>query len=107
VGVPIVIFVVLLSAGVWAGTRWLPDLAAGIVGGAAFFVTCGLLGAALAVLGLRIYGTVEDVSHSSGYFRRADLSLNLVEILFEPAILLALACGVYLLSPPREDPAGE
>jgi uncharacterized membrane protein YhhN len=62
--VPVAIFVVCLSAGVWAGVRWLPDLARGPVGGLAFFVVCGLLGAALGSLGLHIYSIVEDFTPS-------------------------------------------
>jgi uncharacterized membrane protein YhhN len=98
-GVPIAIFVVLLSGGVLAATRWLPDLAPGTVGGIGFFAVCGLLGAALALLGLHVYDTIEAVSGSSGDFRRTILAGGLAEILFDPGILLGLGVGVYLLAP--------
>lgn len=104
-GVPILIFVVLLGLGVYASSRWLPELPPGVVGGLAFFAVCGLLGAALALLGLHIYGTVEDARRSSGYFRRLAVTGGLSEILFEPAVLLGLAAGLYALAAAAPTPA--
>jgi hypothetical protein len=76
--VPVLVFLGCLSAGVVAGARWLPDLAAGQVGGLAFFLVCGMLGAALGLLGVHIY-------------------------VFEVGSLLGFAAVIYLLAPPLED----
>lgn len=103
-GVPIAIFVVLLAVGVYTSTRWLPDLASGTVGGISFFAVCGLCGFALAVFGLNVYETIEDVTQLSGLGERGNgyfLASGLIETLWETGILLGLAIGVYLLAPKR------
>ncbi len=107
--VPAAIFVVCLAGGVYASARWLPELAAGPVGGLAFFVVCGLLGASLAVFGLGIYDTVEAVS--SGGFgpvdKRRILADGLESLLWQTGLLAAAAVAVYLLAPPSDaEPTG-
>jgi hypothetical protein len=106
VAVPIVIFLVCLAGGVWASSRWLPELAPGRVGGIAFFAVCGLLGAAAAVFGLDIYGIVEAVSESYAVLaKRRVLADGLGSLLWQTGVLVALALAVYLLAPPLdEDP---
>jgi hypothetical protein len=116
VGVPIAIFVVCLIAGVFASTRWLPELGRGPVGGLALFVVCGLFGASLADAGLRIYLTVKSaelglgsgsLSHS---FRATEVADGLSSMLFEAGSLAALAMLVYLLAPsakPVVDPESD
>ncbi len=105
-GVPIAIFFVCLLAGVFASTRWLPELGRGPVGGLALFVVCGLFGASLADAGLRIYLTVKDVELGSGRIegslRAAGVANGLASMLFEAGSLAALAIVVYLLAPPAE-----
>jgi hypothetical protein len=110
VAVPIAIFVVCITAGVFASSRWLPELHAGPVGGWAFFVVCGLLGAALALAGLHIYSIVEVAKHavSSADFGR-DFKAEIVasgvaNMLWEVGSLLALATLVYLLAPRSDGP---
>ena|ERR1700691_4625545 len=100
--IPVVIFAVCLCAGVAAGVRWLPNLATGPVGGLAFFAVCGLLGAALAVLGLHIYSTVENLNGFGGHERGAFLASSLESMLWDTGTLLGLAVAVYLLAPPAE-----
>jgi hypothetical protein len=95
------IFVACLSVGVWAASRWLPDLAAGGVGGLAFFVVCGLLGGALTVVGLTIYEIVQDINAFGGVERTALVSAQLATMLLQAGSLSGLAAVVYLLAPGR------
>jgi hypothetical protein len=103
--VPVLIFVVALSAGVMATARWLPDLAAGPVGGLAFFVVCGLIGAALGLLGLHIYSIVEELEHfpegspDQGLIVAAGIRTMISEV----GGLVAFASIVYLLAPRPSD----
>lgn len=103
--VPAVIFVVCLAGGVYAASRWLPELAAGPVGGLAFFAVCGLSGAGLGLTGLRIYGTVRTVKeiHGEGggvFGSKGDvLAGGLAQILFDAGTIFAFAAIVYLLAP--------
>jgi len=100
VAVPVVIFVVCLSGGVFACARWLPGLAAGTVGGLAFFVVCGLAGGGLAVVGLRIYSVVNTLDHGAGgFFNRAIVADDLIQMLSQAGLLFGLAAAVYLLAP--------
>ena len=106
VGVPIAIFVVCLAGGVYASSRWLPELAPGSVGGLAFLAVCGLLGAAFAVFGLDIYGIVEnfgDFGGVGGIAKRRILADGLESLMWQTGVLVALALAVYLLAPPSED----
>ena len=106
--VPAVIFVVCLAAGVYASSRWLPELAPGRLGGIAFFAVCGLLGAAAAVFGLSIYNIVENLSEG-GRFAPKDrvLGAGLESLIWQTGLLAGVALAVYLLAPPadEEEPA--
>jgi hypothetical protein len=104
VAVPPIIFVVCLAAGVYASTRWLPDLAPGPVGGVAFFVVCGLLGASLAVFALNIYDLVETLAQRDfDDLGRSFLASGLASLLWQSGLLVAAAMAVYLLAPPASD----
>ena len=108
--VPALIFVVALSAGVVAGSRWLPDLAAGQVGGLAFFVVCGLIGVAFGLLGVHIYLITEEVKHlpSAGGLSQAEaLAGGIRNICFEVGSLFGFASVVYLLAPRAPEIDGE
>jgi uncharacterized membrane protein YhhN len=105
VAVPIIIFVVCVGAGVFAASQWLPDLQRGTVGGLSFFVVCGLIGAAVGVIGLRIYGIVEGVETSSRGFQKLVVSGELSSMLWQAGLLLGLAAAVYLLAPARSEHA--
>jgi hypothetical protein len=94
---PVLIVAVCLFTGVAAAVRWLPDLAEGAVGGLAFFAVCGLLGAALALLGLHIYLTVEGLNDLGE--RGLILADCLESMLWDTGSLVALAIAVYLLAP--------
>ena len=101
-GVPIAIFVVCFGGGAFASSRWLPELAGGLVGGLAFLVVCGLLGAALVVVGLDIYSMVENLSGSGVFSREFNgrlLAGELTGMSWQAGSLLALAAVVYLLAP--------
>lgn len=102
--VPIAIFVVCVAAGIYASTRWLPELAPGPVGGLAYFAVCGLLAAALVVFGLDVYGTVESMSHFASLDNSTILASGLEQILWQTGVLVSAALAVYLLAPPREEP---
>jgi hypothetical protein len=97
---PALITAVCLFAGVAAAVRWLPDLAEGAVGGLAFFAVCGLLGAALALLGLHVYLIVESL-HSLGE-KGAVFADGLQNTLWDTGSLAGLAIAVYLLAPGAE-----
>jgi predicted phage tail protein len=104
VAIPIVIFVVCISAGVFAGSRWLPDLAGGTIGGLAFFVVCGLLGASLGVAGLQIYSIVRQQELLGRLGSSAIVADGLSAILWQAGSLLGLAAVVYLLAPRAQTP---
>jgi hypothetical protein len=105
--VPALIFVACFGGGVFAATSWLPDLAEGPVGGMAYFVACGLIGASLGLLGLHVYLTVEQLERGAfGTFGHVDGTLladGLTTILFDCGSVLGFAAIVYLLAPRRGD----
>lgn len=100
--IPVVIFGVCLCAGVVAGAYWLPDLVDGVVGDLAFFVVCGLLGTALALVGLRTYLIVETVDQigggTQGIEKSQVIATGLASMTWEAGSVLALATVVYLLA---------
>ncbi len=100
-----VVFIACAGAGVAAGARWLPDLAPGPVGGLAFFVVCGLLGAALGLVGLHVLTIVEELNHLDGIdISKADVvASGLESMLWEAGSVFGLASAVYLLAPGPED----
>jgi hypothetical protein len=99
--IPVLIFVVALIGGVVASSRWLPDLAAGQVGGLAFFVVCGLVGAGIGLFGVHIYSIVEELKRfpGVGYPKGMLLAAAIRPMVFEVGSLLGLASIVYLLAP--------
>lgn len=96
--VPVVIFVVCFAAGAVAGTVWLPSLAAGSVGGLAFFAICGLLGAGLGVIGDHLYIVVEALQHEAPRFGGIEVASVLSDMLFEAGAVLGLGVVIYLLA---------
>jgi hypothetical protein len=101
VGVPIVIFIVCLAGGAIGGSRLLPDLEMGPVGGMAFFVVCGLLGLALALLGEHMYLLANDLEHIGrvGLSKGEVVAGVLRNVAVEDGTVLGLAFAVYLLAP--------
>ncbi len=103
VGAPIVVFVLCLCGGAIVGSRWLPDLDVGPVGGLAFFVVCGLLGLALALLGEHMYLLVtglEQFRAQAGGVTKGELVAEVLRnTAFEDGTVLGLAVAVYLLAP--------
>ena len=100
--VPFIVFVVCTSAGVVASSRWLPDLARGKVGGLAFFVVCGLLGATLGIVGVSIYGIVRTMEGPGfGIERARFVAVQLGDMLWQAGIVSGLAMAVYLLAAGR------
>ena len=100
--VPIVIFIACLGAGVTAAARWLPDLGVGPRGGLAFFVMCGLLGAAAGIVGLRTYSIVNSIGEFKSLGNGEIVADGLADMLWEAGLLLGLAALVYLLAPGAE-----
>jgi hypothetical protein len=100
--VSVVICVACLFVGAFAGARWLPDLAPGPVGGLALCVVCGLLGMALAVLGLHVYEVVEV--EDAGGFGHLELAGILSSMFADAGPLIGLAIAVYLLAPKSDAP---
>ncbi len=105
--IPVLVFLGAMSVGVLASFRWLPDLADGRVAGLAFFLVCGMLGAALGLAGLEIYGLVEELSRSGVDSFSGDkgeiVAGALRVIVFESGSLVGLAAVVYLLAPPADE----
>lgn len=104
--VPILIFVVCFGAGFAAAVRWLPPLADAPVGTLAGFVVAGLIGAAIASVGLHMYlmaRRLDDFSGPDAGFTGtvkgeviADAVLN---ALYYGGLLAGVAFIVYLLAP--------
>jgi len=100
--VPVLIFVVCVVAGAVGGTRWLPDLAAGPVGGLAFFVVSGLLGAGLGLVGLHVYSIVEELNNLGDFAgaRKSEIiAAGLQSMLWEAGSIFGIGAAVYLLGP--------
>lgn len=98
--VAILIFLVCLIGGTVASARWLPDLPQGTVTGLAFFVVCGLLGAALSTVGLHIYSTAHELEHIGEPFMNSGqiFAGEIRSMLFEAGALVGLAAILYLLA---------
>ena len=104
--IPVLVFLGCMSVGVVAGANWVPDLAAGQVGGLAFFLVCGLLGAALGLIGVHVYLIVEELDRLSGTVAAHGeiVGEGVREIVFEAGSLVGFAAVIYLLAPaPDED----
>jgi hypothetical protein len=103
--VPVLVFLACMSAGAVVGSRWTPDLAAGQVGGLAFFIVCGLLGAALGLVGLHVYLMIEQLEgfRGSAVLHGEIVAAGIRDILFEAGSVLGFAVVIYLLAPPPED----
>lgn len=65
-------------------------------------VVCCLLGAALGIVGLRIYGIANGLSDSNGFFKYEIVTQGLSSMLWEAGSILGIATVVYLLAPPDE-----
>ncbi len=96
--VPIIVAVVCFAAGVFASSRWLPDLDAGTLGTIAFFVVCGLCGAVVAIVGNYIYLIVREAEHTEFETIRPTAGL-LVAMLGDAGTVAGLALIAYLLAP--------
>lgn len=95
------IAVVCFGAGIYAASRWLPDLAPDEIGGLAFFAVCGLLGIVLALVGVHVYLLVraaeehELLSAGRAVFVADELAAGLRDV----GTVFGLACAVFLLAP--------
>jgi hypothetical protein len=78
--VPVLVFLACVSAGAVTAARRLPDLGEGTIGGLAFLIVCCLLGAALGIVGLRIYGIAHALGDSSGLFKADIVASGLSDI---------------------------
>jgi hypothetical protein len=107
--IPVLIFIGAALAGSWACAQWLPNLAAGSVGGLSFFLVCGLAGAALGNVGMHVYLMVTIAEEARG-FQAESIAEQLQVMAFEAGSLAALASIVFLLAPapePDDEPDGE
>ena len=102
--VPLVVFFGCFIVGAVAAARWLPALAEGPVGGLAFFAVCGLLAAALGVLGLGVEQVVRSLESEQGQLGRLVVSDGLATAGRDAGMLFGLAVAVYLLAPRPEQP---
>jgi hypothetical protein len=101
--VPALVFLACFGGGIFAATRWLPELARGPVGGIAFFAICGLLAAGLGIVGLHIYllaREIEAFGDASGLTNRGSLlASGLLSIMLDAGTIFGLATIAYLLAP--------
>lgn len=99
--VPIVVFVGCFAAGAVASARWLPPLPHGLVSGLVFLLVCGLLGAALSLVGLNLYSIIHDLQRSgdSGLADTFVVAGGLRDMSFEAGTITGLAALLYLLAP--------
>lgn len=104
--VPVLVFLVCFCVGVTAAARWLPDLAAGPVGGLAFFTIVGLLATALSVAGLHCYSTIAAITNPPGGINvdKAEiLAGGIRNALLDAGTLVGLTGIIYLLAPAPDD----
>jgi hypothetical protein len=102
--VPVVILLAAFAGGAVATARWLPPLAAGAVGRLAFGVVCGLVGIAVALVGLNVYEVVRQLDQATtiggvGPHKADILASGLTDILRDVGPVIGLAAAVYLLAP--------
>jgi hypothetical protein len=100
--VPILVFLTCVTAGVVTAARRLPDLGEGTIGGLAFLVVCCLLGAALGIVGLRIYWIAHMLGDTGGSLKAEIVTEGLSTMLWEAGSILGIAAAVYLLAPSAE-----
>jgi chromate transport protein ChrA len=99
----VIVAVACFIAGMWAATTWLPALAEGPVGTLVYFVVCGLAGAVLALIGIRVWGIVRELEESRRLLDSSQIvASGLVVLLWESGSLAALALIAYLLAPKTE-----
>ena len=101
----VVVAAVCFTAGVFAATRWLPELDEGPVGAIAFFVVCGLSGAAAGLIGINVDSVVRALEREGGANLETFIVTNgLVSILRDSGTIAGLALIAYLLAPkPRRE----
>jgi hypothetical protein len=105
--VPALVFLACFGGGIFAATRWLPELAHGPVGTIAFFAVCGLLGAGLGVVGLHTYLMVRELETLGGPgafdSKGSLLASGLLQIMLDGGTVFGLATIAYLLAPPGDE----
>jgi hypothetical protein len=99
--IPVLIFIVAALAGSWGWGPGGPPQAPGSVGGLAFFLVCGLAGAALGNFGMHVYLIVRTAEEARS-FQAESVATQLQIMAFETGSLAALASIVYLLAPAPE-----
>lgn len=96
---PILISFFCFGAGAALVASKLPELPTGPVATAAFFVVCGLLGAALSLVGIEIYLIVYSIENAPDGIDNAEIvATGIRNILIYPGLLVGLAGIVYLLA---------
>jgi hypothetical protein len=100
VAVLVLVTVFCFIAGMMACSRWLPDFEDGPIGAAAFFVICGLGGAALALVGIGVDSTIRSLEESKAHALQVlVVSDGLITVLRDAGMIAALALIAYLLAP--------
>lgn len=104
--IPVLILLATFLAGVLITARWLPNLDSGRVGRIAFRVVCGLVGIAVALVGLEIYEIARTIDRESqtGYASSNSdvVTAGVVSILQGVGPVIGLPAAVYLLAPSSE-----
>jgi multisubunit Na+/H+ antiporter MnhB subunit len=107
VAVPVIVFFGCFILGIAMTTRWLPELGGGTTGGLAFFTVCGLMAAALGLVGLGIEETIRALESSSREFGRLLVANSLEVIGRDAGTVFALAMVLYVLAPRRHAPVSQ
>lgn len=101
--VPIVIFAVTLVAGVVLAARWLPGLGKGRADTLAFWVTCGLAGIALSLVGVHIYEIIRQLDNANleavANSKPDIVATGIIDTLADVGPIVGLSAVVYLLAP--------
>ena len=94
---------VTLVAGVVLAARWLPGLGKGRADTLAFWVTCGLAGIAVSLVGVHIYEIIRQLDNANleavANSKPDIVATGIIDTLAEVGPIVGLSAVVYLLAP--------
>jgi hypothetical protein len=103
--VPILIFLIALAAGVLLAARWLQEVGDGRIADIAQWVTCALVGVAVALVAIHVYEIVRQLNNANiggvGNAKPDIVASGIADTLRDVGPILGLSAAVYLLAPPH------